>query len=108
MRQSMICRLTSLYSRYRKLDGPPGVARLRAEGAQREEVAFLHLHPVAVEVIDGLALEHQQAVFHDVGLGERNGRAGFEGDDVDVHVVPEVLRVEHACRAPFAVGPRHG
>ena len=57
--------------------GPAGVAGLRAEGAQPHEVAGLDLHPVVVEPVDGLALEDEQPVLHDVGFGERDDPPGW-------------------------------
>src|SRR5699024_3616606 len=42
--------------------GSPGIAGLRAEGAHRDEIAFLHFDPVAVKSVDGLALEHVESV----------------------------------------------
>src|SRR3712207_7583275 len=56
---------------------------LRAEGAQPQEVAGLDLDPVAVEPVDRLALQHEQAVLHHVRLLERDRAAGLEGDDVE-------------------------
>src|SRR5688572_28997974 len=76
--------------------GPAGVAGLRAEGPKPHEIALLHFHPIGVEAVDRLALQDVQAVLHDVGLGERNHRAGFKGDDVDVHVVAQVGRVDES------------
>src|SRR6476469_2073851 len=49
-----------------------GVAGLRAEGAQPHEVALLHLDPVLVQPVDGLALQHVETVLHHVGLRERD------------------------------------
>ena len=73
---------------------PAGVAGLRAERPQPHEVALLHLDPVLVEQVDGLALEDVEPVLHDVRLGERDHPAGLEVDDVDVHVVAHVERVD--------------
>ncbi len=62
----------------------------------------------SVEPVDGLALQHVEAVLHDVGLGEGDHRAGLEGDDVDVHVVAQVGRIDEARRRPAPVGAGHG
>ena len=83
--------------------GAAGVAGLGAEGAQPHEVAGLDLDPVGVEQVDGLALEHVQAVLHHVRLRERDRAAGLEVDDVDVHVVAEVVDLDEARRRPRAV-----
>src|SRR5690554_7642873 len=66
------------------------VASLRAEGAQPHEVACLHLHPVAVQTVDGPAFQDIEPVLHDMGLAERNHSAGLEIDDGDMHVVAQV------------------
>jgi hypothetical protein len=87
--------------------GSSCVAGLRAEGAQGEVVALLHLHPVLVQPVDGLALQHVEAVLHDVGLGERDGSAGLEGHDVHAEVVAEIVGVQHACGAPCPLGVGH-
>ena len=85
-----------------------GATGLRAEGPEPHEVAGLDFHPVVVEAVDGFALQDEESVFHHVGFGEGDGRPGLERDDVDVHVVGEVVGVHEAGGGPGAVGVRHG
>src|SRR5699024_3431461 len=61
-----------------------GVAGLRDVGAQTHEVAGLHLHPVGVQQVERLTLQHEQAVLHHVRLREGDRGAGLQGDDVHV------------------------
>jgi hypothetical protein len=84
-------------------------SRLRAEGAQPHEVARLHLHPVAVEPVDALALEHVEPVLHHMRLGERDDRAGLERDDVHMHVMRQIAGIDEALRgpAPLSIGHAH-
>src|SRR6478672_9409767 len=55
--------------------GSAGVAGLGTEGAQPHVVAGLDLHPVGVEQVDTLALQHVEPVFHHMCLRERDGPA---------------------------------
>src|SRR5699024_6025892 len=87
--------------------GSPGVAGLRAEGAHRDEIAFLHLDPVAAEPVDGLAPAHIEPVLHLVRLRARDDRSGCEGDDVDVHVIGQIVRIERPGGPPARVRARH-
>src|SRR3954453_21482967 len=57
---------------------PAGVASLRAEGAEPQEVAGLDHDPVAVKLVDALAPENVEAVLHYVGLHERDLGARIE------------------------------
>ncbi len=43
-----------------------------------------------------------------MGLGEGDHRAGLEGDDVDMHVVAQVGRIDEAGRRPAPVRVGHG
>src|SRR6185369_11509766 len=66
--------------------GAARVAGLRAEGAEPHVVPGLDLHPVGVEEVDGLALEHVEPVLHHVGLRERDHAAGLEAHDLHVNI----------------------
>lgn len=90
-----------------ELSGPAGVAGLWAECPEPHEVTSLHFDPVLIEPVHRLAFENIEPVFHDVSLREWNDPPGFEGHDSNVHVVPDVIRVNKTGRSPVAVGARH-
>ena len=87
--------------------GAAGVAGLRTEGAEPHEVAGLDLHPILIEPVDRLALEHIEPVLHHMGLGEGDDAARLEGDNGDMHVVAEVVERDEARGGPGAVGAGH-
>src|SRR4051794_25037305 len=49
-----------------------GIKGLRTERTHPDEIAGLHLVPYVVQEIHALALEHVQAVLHDMGLDGRD------------------------------------
>ncbi|KQQ45529.1 hypothetical protein ASF58_18175 [Methylobacterium sp. Leaf125] len=51
---------------------------------------------------------HEEAVLHDVGLLEGDGGARAQGDDVDVHVVADIVGGDEAGCGPGSVGAGHG
>ena len=56
---------------------------LRTVGSHPDSVACLDGVVGVFEAVDALALEHEEAVFHDVGFDEGKGSAGLIGEDVD-------------------------
>ena len=84
-----------------------GTAGLRAESAKPHEVTGLHRHPVAVQQIVGLALQHEQPVLHHMRFGKGDGAARLEGDDVHMHIVAQIIRIDKAGRRPDRVAIRH-
>ncbi|ENN88845.1 hypothetical protein RHSP_37575 [Rhizobium freirei PRF 81] len=84
------------------------VACLRAESAQPHEVAGFHLDPILVQAIDGLALQHVEAVLHDMSFGKGNDGARLQGDDRHMHVVTQIGRIDETGRRPTPFGAGHG
>ena len=87
--------------------GARSVAGLGAEGAQPHEITGLDLYPVLVQLVDGLALQHIEPVFHDMGLLERDHAAGLKCHDRDMHIVAQVVGVDKAGCRPGTVGVGH-
>src|SRR5258708_5206511 len=62
--------------------------------------------PIRIEPIDALALEHHQAMFHDVRLDERKSRARLISEDVDGHVKGRVVRQKNLQAGVFIAQKR--
>ena len=86
---------------------PARDARLRAEGAEPHEIAGANADPLVVQEVICFSLQHVEAMFHDVGFGERDASARLEGHDIDVHVVADVIGISKARGRPF-VSVGHG
>src|SRR5580698_7935483 len=64
---------------------------LRAVGSHPDKIAGLDRVPGVAEAIDAAALEHQQAVLHDVNFDHAERRAGIVGHGVDGEVISRTV-----------------
>lgn len=87
--------------------GACGVAGLRAKGAQPHEIAGLNLDPIRVQFVDRLAFQHIKPVFHDMGFFKGNNPARLEGDDIDLHIMAQVVILDKAGGGPAVLGVGH-